>query len=146
MICYNDIRYNNIYIQRITMCPHGYHHNGFMATPALGRQDVRLNIVWKDIALWSHQSGQTANSERCIEQIMNVPQRGSPPNPRECPNCLASGRNIQRITMCPHGHHHNGFMATPAERWDTGCTLTHCLEGLHCGVTRVLKLLTVSNE
>ena len=21
---------------------------------------------------------------------------------------------IQRITMCPHGYHHNGFMATPA--------------------------------
>ena len=25
-----------IYIQRITMCPHGYHHSGSMATPALG--------------------------------------------------------------------------------------------------------------
>ena len=24
------------------MCPHGYHHNGFMATPALGTQEVRL--------------------------------------------------------------------------------------------------------
>ena len=23
------------------MCPHGYHHNGFMATPALGTQEVR---------------------------------------------------------------------------------------------------------
>ena len=34
-------------IQRITMFPHGYHHNGFMATPALGTQDVRLNIVLK---------------------------------------------------------------------------------------------------
>ena len=22
------------------MCPHGYHHNGFMATPALGTQEV----------------------------------------------------------------------------------------------------------
>ena len=21
------------------MCPHGYHHNGFMATPALGTQE-----------------------------------------------------------------------------------------------------------
>ena len=26
--------YIYIYSQRITMCPHGYHHNGFMATPA----------------------------------------------------------------------------------------------------------------
>ena len=47
------------------MCPHGYHHNGFMATPALGTQDVRLHIVGR-IALWSHQSAQTVNSERCI--------------------------------------------------------------------------------
>ena len=26
------------------MCPHGYHHNGFMATPALGTQEVHLYI------------------------------------------------------------------------------------------------------
>ena len=32
------------------MCPHGYHHSGSMATPALGTRDVRLHIVW--IALW----------------------------------------------------------------------------------------------
>ena len=58
------------------MCPHGYHHNGFMETPALGTQEVRLHIVW--IALWSHQSAQTANSGQCIVQIVNVPQRGLP--------------------------------------------------------------------
>ena len=101
-----------IYIQRITMCPHGYHHSGSMATPALGTRDVRLHIVW--IALWSHQSAQTASSERCIVQKVNVPQGGSPPNPRECSNCTGSERNIQRITMCPHGYHHSGSMATPA--------------------------------
>ena len=28
------------------MCPNGYHHNGFMETPALGTQEVRLRIVW----------------------------------------------------------------------------------------------------
>ena len=28
------------------MCPHGYHHSGSMATPALGTQDVHLHIVW----------------------------------------------------------------------------------------------------
>ena len=27
----------------ITMCPHGYHHNGFMETPALGTQEVRFH-------------------------------------------------------------------------------------------------------
>ena len=96
--------YIYIYIQRITMCPHGYHHSGSMATPALGTRDVRLHIVW--IALWSHQSAQTASSERCIVQKVNVPQGGSPPNPRECSNCTGSERNIQRITMCPHGYHH----------------------------------------
>ena len=89
-----------IYIQRITMCPHGYHHSGSMATPALGTRDVRLHIVW--IALSSHKSAQTASSERCIVQKVNVPQGGSPPNPRECSNCTGSERNIQRITMCPH--------------------------------------------
>ena len=26
------------------MCPHGYHHSGSMATPALGTRDVRLYI------------------------------------------------------------------------------------------------------
>ena len=25
------------------MCPHGYHHSGSMATPALGTRDVRLH-------------------------------------------------------------------------------------------------------
>ena len=25
------------------MCPHGYHHNDFMATPALGTQEVCLH-------------------------------------------------------------------------------------------------------
>ena len=64
------------------------------------------------IALWSQQSAQTVNIEGCIVQIVNVPQGGSPPNPRECSNCLGRGRNIQRITMCPQGYHHNGFMAT----------------------------------
>ena len=108
----NYIIYIYIYIQRTTMCPHGYHHNGFMATPALGTQEVRLHIVWT--GLWSHQSAQTVNSEQCIVQKVNVPRGGSSPNPRECSNCLGSGRNIQRITMCPHGYHHNGFMATPA--------------------------------
>ena len=44
-----------VYIQNITMCPHGYHHNGFMATPALGTQDVRLHIVGKDCIVESPQ-------------------------------------------------------------------------------------------
>ena len=37
------------------MCPHGYHHSGSMATPALGTRDVRLHIVyiytWKPLVL-----------------------------------------------------------------------------------------------
>ena len=36
----------NIYIYVImkTMCPPGYHHNGFVATHALGAHDVRLSV------------------------------------------------------------------------------------------------------
>ena len=30
------------------MCSHDYHHNGFMATPALGTQDVRF---YRDVAI-----------------------------------------------------------------------------------------------
>ncbi len=30
--------YIYIYTKRITMCPSGYHHNGFMATPELGHR------------------------------------------------------------------------------------------------------------
>ena len=29
-----------------TMYPHGYHHNGFMATPEHGTQDVCLSYVY----------------------------------------------------------------------------------------------------
>ncbi len=31
--------------KRITMCPPGYHHNGFMATPELGT-GIRLYIIY----------------------------------------------------------------------------------------------------
>ena len=34
----------DVRFQRITMCPHGYHHSGSMATPALGTRDVRFYI------------------------------------------------------------------------------------------------------
>ena len=27
------------------MCPHGYHHSGSMATPALGTRDVRIYML-----------------------------------------------------------------------------------------------------
>ena len=27
------------------MCPHGYHHSGCMATPALGTRDVQVDLV-----------------------------------------------------------------------------------------------------
>ena len=63
--------------------------------------------LWGRIALWSHQSAQTASSERSKVWIVNST------NPRECSNCTGSKQNIQRTTMCPHGYHHSGFMATP---------------------------------
>ena len=47
-------------IQRITMCPHGYHHNGFMATPALylsialdglvGLSNLGIKAIWGKLA------------------------------------------------------------------------------------------------
>ena len=27
------------------MCPHGYHHNDFMATPALGTQELYMHML-----------------------------------------------------------------------------------------------------
>ena len=34
------------------MCPHGYHHNGFMETPALGTQEVRF--IYTYIHIYIH--------------------------------------------------------------------------------------------
>ena len=94
------------------MCPQGYHHNGFMVTPALGTQDVCLHIVWKDCIV---ESPECSNCEQWAMHSANSErQGGSPPNPRECSNCLGSGQSIQRITMSPHGCHHNRFVATSA--------------------------------
>ena len=44
--------YIYIYIQRITMCPHGYHHSGSMATPALGTRDIYAicPVEWGEIS------------------------------------------------------------------------------------------------
>ena len=47
-------------IQLITMCPYSYHHNGFMATPALGTQDVRFGLTYTLIIL------QDILSRRCF--------------------------------------------------------------------------------
>ena len=43
------------------MCPPGYHHNGFMATPELGDRMYGYTLQGR-IALWSHQGAQTGNS------------------------------------------------------------------------------------
>ena len=41
------------------MCPHGYHHSGSMATPALGTRDVRLHIYihiyYNSYVFWNHK-------------------------------------------------------------------------------------------
>ena len=46
-----------------TMCPPGYHYNGFMATPALGRRMIGYTL---GISLWTYQSASTASRERCM--------------------------------------------------------------------------------
>ena len=39
-----DIYVYNIYVIMKTMCPPGYHHNGFVATHALGHELYIYNI------------------------------------------------------------------------------------------------------
>ena len=45
------------------MCPHTYHHSGFMATPALGTQDVRF----------PRECSNCTGSERNIQRITMCP-------------------------------------------------------------------------
>ena len=52
-----------------------------MALWQLVNLGTRCTVTHCRIALWSHQSAQTASSERCIMQIVNVFLRDSPPNP-----------------------------------------------------------------
>ena len=47
------------------MCPNGYHHSGFMATPALGTQDVRLHIVGKDCIVTRVLKLQAVSDAKC---------------------------------------------------------------------------------
>ena len=43
---------------------------------------------------------------------------------------------IQRITMCPHGYHHSGYMATPAlGTWDV--LHIYIYKGLQCALTAI---------
>ena len=51
-----DERIDKLNLQRITMCPHGYHHNGFIATPALGTQEVRLDKLNILLNMWSQRN------------------------------------------------------------------------------------------
>ena len=63
--------YRYIYIQRITMCPRGYHHSGFMATPALGTQDVLFiyNIIHIYCGIISYR---VLNGELLYTKILEV--------------------------------------------------------------------------
>ena len=51
-----------------------------MALWRLVNLGTRCTVTHCRIASWSHQSAQTASSERCIMQIVNVSLRDSPPN------------------------------------------------------------------
>ena len=48
-----------------------------MALWQLVNLGTRCTVTHCRIALWSHQSAQTASSERCIMQIVNVSLRDS---------------------------------------------------------------------
>ena len=70
----------NIYIyNRIEQC--ALPVTTIMALWQLVNLGTRCTVTHCRIALWSHQSAQTASSERCIMQIVNVSLRDSPPNP-----------------------------------------------------------------
>ena len=52
----------------ITMCPPGYHHNGFMATPELGHRmyDYTLNIMGKDCIV---KSPECSNCQQWVNML-----------------------------------------------------------------------------
>ena len=76
-----------IYVKIITMYIYIYTHNRIekcalpvatiMALWQLVNLGTRCTVTHCRIALWSHQSAQTASSERCIMQIVNVSLRDS---------------------------------------------------------------------
>ena len=68
-------------IYRKEICPPGYHHrhNGIVAARELGHTIYGYTL--HRIALWSHQSAQTASSEQWIMQIKNVSLGNFPPKP-----------------------------------------------------------------
>ena len=57
------------------MCPHGYHHSGSMATPALGTRDVRL-YIYKPLmtrrAINSEIHLHTPTSRQCSKRYLLV--------------------------------------------------------------------------
>ena len=116
-------------IQSITMYHLGYPHDGFMATPELGHRMCGYTL-WGRIALWSHQSAQTTSSERCIVQIVNVPQGDSTQPRRVQLQCTFLVINIMALWLLLN--------------LGTGCRVTHCGVGLHYEATRVLKLLAAT--
>ena len=86
---------------------------------------ARCTVTHCRIALWSHQSAQTASSERCIMQIVNVSLRDSPPNPQECSTECIWSAIYNRIEQCALS------VTTIMALWQlvnlgTRCTVTHC--------------------
>ena len=90
---------------------------------------TRCTVTHCRIALWSHQSAQTANSERCIMQRVNVSH-------------IYIYIYVCRIVQCAL------LVTIIMALWQlanlgTQCTVTHCRIA-YCEVTRVLK--AVSSE
>ena len=48
------------------MCPHDYHHNGFMATPALGTQEV-----WKYMYMYVYYAPQLMLELSTLAGVLN---------------------------------------------------------------------------
>ena len=70
------------------MCPHGYHHNGFMANPALGTQEVRLHVNCLDCIVKSpecsncEQSAMHSRVETSTDFATRVPNTHYPTGTR----------------------------------------------------------------
>ena len=82
----------NIYIYIIEQC--ALPVITIMALWQLVNLGTRCTVTNCRITLWSHQSAQTASSERCIMQIVNVSLRDSTQSIRVL-NRMYLERNIQ---------------------------------------------------
>ena len=104
-----------------TMCPPGYYHNGFMATPELGHRMYGYTLL--DCIV---ESRECSNCEQWAKQYANCEHLlwGSPPNPKSA-QTVWTVSIIYKCIQCALP------VITIMALWQllnlgTGCTVTHC--------------------